>query len=72
MSNIAEGSKRATPRDYAHFLNIAEGSSAEIETLLITSGDQSFLAESDVNATVLMADEISRMLYALRKRVLSP
>ncbi|MDO8624321.1 MAG: four helix bundle protein [bacterium] len=33
-SNIAEGSRRSTKRDYAHFLRIACGSTAEIETQL--------------------------------------
>ncbi|HEY2805110.1 MAG TPA: four helix bundle protein [Gemmatimonadales bacterium] len=46
MSNIAEGSRRLTPRDYAHFLNIAEGSAAEIEPLMVTSQDQGCLDDA--------------------------
>jgi four helix bundle protein len=34
-SNIAEGSKRRSNRDYAHFLNLAEGSLAEADYLLL-------------------------------------
>ncbi len=34
-SNIAEGHKRSTRKDYAQFLRIALGSSAELETQLL-------------------------------------
>ncbi len=33
-ANIAEGNSRGTRRDYAHFVSIARGSAAELETLL--------------------------------------
>lgn len=36
-SNIAEGSKRRTKKDFEHFLSIALGSAAELETQLIIS-----------------------------------
>ncbi len=71
MSNIAEGSKRITQRDYAHFLNIAEGSAAEIESLLITSTDQAYLDTESADEAIYAVDEISRMLFALRRSVLS-
>lgn len=34
-SNIAEGKKRKTKKDFVHFLRIADGSAAELETQLI-------------------------------------
>jgi len=37
-SNIAEGHKRGS-KEYVHFLRIALGSSAEVETLLSLSKD---------------------------------
>lgn len=33
-SNIAEGSQRKTEKDFANFLNIAQGSAVEVETQL--------------------------------------
>ena len=33
-SNIAEGSKRVSVRDKAHFFNISQGSAAEVISLL--------------------------------------
>jgi four helix bundle protein len=38
-ANIAEGSKRTTDKDFAQFLNIAHGSAAELETLLLLARD---------------------------------
>jgi len=44
-TNIAEGSKRKTGSEYARFLNIAEGSLAETEYLLMLSRDLGFVAD---------------------------
>ena len=38
-SNIAEGNKRTSSRDYAQFLRIASGSAAELETQLLLVKD---------------------------------
>src|SRR5713226_1255009 len=43
-TNIAEGSKRHTNPEYARFLNIAEGSLAETEYLLMVSRDLGYLS----------------------------
>jgi four helix bundle protein len=68
-SNIAEGSKRKGASDYAHFLNISEGSLAETENLVIVARDLGYL-EADATVPLLAeADEIARMLYAFRLKV---
>ena len=68
-TNIAEGSKRQHRPDYARFLNIAEGSLAETEYLILLSSDLGYLP-ADV-ATHLTGEmtEIARMLFALRSKV---
>jgi four helix bundle protein len=38
-SNIAEGKKRSTRKDFVHFLYIADGSAAELETQIIIAKD---------------------------------
>lgn len=68
-SNIAEGSKRAHARDYARFLNIAEGSAAELDYLLILARDLGYATGDDVQRTRAEIDEIARMLHRLRERV---
>jgi four helix bundle protein len=68
-TNIAEGSKRAAPRDYAHFLNIAEGSLSETEYLVIVSRDLGYVPLEIASAYLAEASELLRMLHALRKTV---
>jgi four helix bundle protein len=68
-SNIAEGSKRRGRADYARFLNIAEGSLAETETLVRLSRDLALTETSRADDLIAECDEISRMLHALRTAV---
>jgi len=68
-TNIAEGSKREGLQEYARFLNIAEGSLAETEYLLLVSRDLSYATPTDAQPLLKEIDEIARMLNALRKKV---
>ena len=44
-SNIAEGAARNSTKEFIHFLHIARGSMAELETQLIVSHNLSFITE---------------------------
>ena len=68
-TNIAEGSRRRSRKDYAHFLNMAEGSLAELEYLFMLSRDLGYLDAETASAHATEATEISRMAYALRRKV---
>lgn len=68
-TNIAEGSKRQTSAEYAHFLNIAEGSLAESQYLLMVSKDLGYLSALITAPLLSEADEIAKMLHALRAKV---
>lgn len=46
-SNIAEGAGRFGKKEFRHFLNIAYGSSFELETQLIISKNFKYLSESE-------------------------
>src|SRR5574343_265983 len=48
-SNIAEGSKRSTKKDFKSFLVIAHGSGAEFETQLFIAKEVGYLQENDYN-----------------------
>lgn len=67
--NIAEGSKRQTNAEYARFLNIAEGSLAETEYLLMVSRDLGYLSATVAKPLLVEADEIAKMLHGLRAKV---
>ena len=69
-TNIAEGAKRLSARDYAHFLNIAEGSLAEAEYLLQVSRDLGYIQPEDAGSQLAEVAEVLRMLNGLRKSVL--
>jgi four helix bundle protein len=68
-ANIAEGSKRRTNQDFARFLNISEGSLSETDYLLLCSKDLGYLSDAALDPLAEEVDEISRMLYTLRRKV---
>lgn len=68
-TNIAEGSKRQSRQEYAHFLNIAEGSLVETEYLLMVSRDLGFLEAKALSAVLSEIDGLARMLHNLRTKV---
>lgn len=68
-TNIVEGAKRQGKQDYARFLNIAEGSLAETEYLVLLSRDLGYLPPEESEMPLAEAAEIARMLNALRAKV---
>ena len=68
-TNIAEGSKRQTNPEYARFLNIAEGSLAETEYLLMVSRDLGYLPAAITKPILAEAAEIAKMLHGPRSKV---
>ncbi|HMD85005.1 MAG TPA: four helix bundle protein [Terriglobia bacterium] len=68
-TNIAEGSKREGNQDFARFLNIAEGSLAETEYLIMLSRDLDYLTPTSVAPLLLEIKEVARMLHYLRMKV---
>jgi four helix bundle protein len=69
-ANIAEGAKRAHPRDYARFLNQAAASLAEAHSHLRFATELGVVTEATADELIDEIDQISRMLSALRRKVL--
>lgn len=70
-SNIAEGYGRHTPKEYAHFLSIARGSSFELETQLLLCEQIHYLQSSDVQPFLDILSELTKMLNSLIHKLLS-
>lgn len=70
-ANIAEGHARAGPREFLNFLSIASGSLAETETLLILAVRAKLLPAAETTKAFALAEEVSRMLAALKKSLRS-
>ena len=71
-ANIAEGYMRGTRKDYAHFISIARGSCAEVETFLIIAGRCGFAPQAEIGKVLDMAEEVGRMLTSLRRKLEQP
>ncbi|NOQ68405.1 four helix bundle protein [Patescibacteria group bacterium] len=61
-SNIAEGRRRGSKKDYRHFLIIAYGSGAELETQIEIAKRLQFNKNSDFIKVDSLLNEIMRML----------
>ncbi|MGE0409053.1 MAG: four helix bundle protein [Amphiplicatus sp.] len=70
-SNIAEGQWRNSRRDYTNFIGIAHGSLAEVETLLFVAERVKLASTEQIRPLVEQAEEISRMLNAMRQKLSS-
>ena len=66
-SNIAEGYGRKTTPEYVRFLYIAYGSTCELETQLLLSGDLGYLSKESLLELQGDIGEVERMLKALIK-----
>ncbi len=68
-SNIAEGSGRGTDKDFNRFLDVALGSSFELETQLIIANRLKFLNDKDYSALSEQLDEEQKMIIGLQKKL---
>lgn len=64
-SNISEGQKRRTRRDFCHFLYIAYGSGAELETQIEISKRIFINLNLDYSKADSLLDEVMKMLNRL-------
>src|SRR5260221_983467 len=68
-TNVAEGARRANPKEYANFLNIAQGSLSEAEYLVLVSRDLGYISTPTAGKYLSESAELLRMLMGLRKKV---
>jgi len=68
-SNIAEGKKRKTRRDFIKFLRIADGSAAELETQIILAKD--LYPAINYSEAESLLEEVQKMLITIIKKLSS-
>ena len=68
-SNIAEGRRRGTRKDFTQFLRIAYGSGAELETQLLISQRVIKSDSAKYEKVNLLLNEVMRMLNVMIKKV---
>ncbi|WP_370374935.1 four helix bundle protein [Candidatus Chloroploca sp. Khr17] len=67
-ANIAEGWARESDKEKAQFLAIAQGSLAEVETLLILCQDLGWFPEQETEILRGLMSEVGRMLTSMRRQ----
>lgn len=65
MANIAEGHGRRTNAEFANFLNMARGSTAEVQSHLHIARGLEYMSQTDFEALYEQLSEISRMTLSL-------
>lgn len=70
-SNIAEGRRRGTRKDFRQFLLVAYGSGSELETQIEISKRLSFGKNVDFSQAEALLDEIMRMLNIMARKLAS-
>jgi len=63
-SNIAEGSRRGTKKDFIQFLRIADGSTAELETQILIASKLLY-PKVDFSGLRSLLEEVQKMLTVL-------
>lgn len=64
-SNVAEGSRRGTKKDFRHFIFIAFGSGAELETQLEIAKNLGFGKKEDYAKVLVLLEDVMKMLNKL-------
>ena len=68
-TNIVEGHKRKSRKDFLHFLNLSDASLEETKYLLLLSKDLNYLNLSDFQSLTFKCEEVGRMLYVFQKNL---
>ena len=66
-ANIAEGQARNTTGEFRQSLGIANGSLAELETLILLSANLDYLSKDDAEPLLVQCKEVARLLAGLLK-----
>jgi four helix bundle protein len=68
-SNIAEGQARKSTQEFIHFLSIAKGSLAEVDTQVLLAFEFNYLNQDEYDEIANHIDELQRMLFRLMEKL---
>ena len=68
-TNIVEGCKRRGDKEFAHFLNIADGSLEETKYHLLLAQDLGYINREEFAELEALCNEVGKMLCGLQKRL---
>ncbi len=68
-SNIAEGAGRERENEFYHFLNIAYGSSYELQTQVIISEKLNFISPKTNETLLNKLNEVQKMVYVFKENI---
>ena len=71
MANIAEGFERGRRREFHQFLSTAKASCAEVRSHLYVALDAGYLPMEPFSSTLILAEEVGRIVGGLRASVSS-
>lgn len=57
MTNVAEGFGRKSSKDFAHFLDVARGSTLEVQSLLYVARDLKYIQTTEFETLYKIAEE---------------
>ena len=69
-ANIAEGNGRNSRKEYLHFLSIANGSVAELETHILIAERLNFLSKEKTKPLQTQLQTVGKLLSAMRKSLI--
>jgi four helix bundle protein len=68
-TNIVEGFKRKSDKEFMHFLNLADSSLEETKYHLILSLDLTYISRDEFDKLEQRCNEVGRMLYGLQQSI---
>ena len=70
-SNIAEGSSKSSNKDFNRYLEIALGSSFELETQIIIAHELNFVSSEDYDELIKRLVAIQKMISIFKSKILN-